>query len=69
MAYLLDTSDNYTHRFTYMELYGGAHLVYPGSRNRIIVPTIVGDDTAYLHIGPEQTVTLTEVISLNRNQM
>jgi hypothetical protein len=61
VAYLLPPGDDFEYQFSYMELYGGAHLVFPGNGTRITVETIVGDDTGYLHVGPGQTVALTEV--------
>lgn len=44
-----------------MELYGGAQLVFPGLGTTIQATTIVGDDTGYIHVGPGQTIHLTEV--------
>ena len=63
MAYLLG-GDHQEYQFSYMELYGGAHVVFPGNGSSITVTTIVGDDTSYLHVGPNQTVQLTEVREL-----
>ena len=61
IAFIQAPSDDHTFEFNYLELYGGAHLVVNGTRAKIETRRIYGDDTAHLHIGPGQTLEITEV--------
>ena len=54
-------ADDHTFEFTYIEIYGGAHLWVNGTRTRVETFRIYGDDTGHFHIGPNQTLEITEV--------
>ena len=47
--------------FTLIELYGGAHLTFCGDVVAVTAVSLVGDDTSYVHIPPQQILRLTEV--------
>ena len=47
--------------FTLIELYGGAHLTFFGDVVTTTAVSLVGDDTGYIHIPPQQLLRLTEV--------
>ena len=50
--------------FTLIELYGGSHLTFCGDVVAVTALTLVGDDTTYVHIPPQQELRLTEVSEL-----
>ena len=50
--------------FTLIELYGGSHLTFYGDVVAVTALTLVGDDTTYVHIPPQQELRLTEVSEL-----
>ena len=55
-------ADDHTFDFTHIEIYGGAHLWVNGTRTKIETQRIYGDDTGHFHIGPNQTLEITEVL-------
>ena len=54
-------TDDHVFEFTHIEIYGGAHLWVNGTRATVETLRIYGDDTGHFHIGPNQTLELTEV--------
>ena len=61
MAFLQASDMAYATEFTLIELYGGAHLTFFGDVVAITAVSLVGDDTGYIHIPPQQLLRLTEV--------
>ena len=61
MAFLQASEITYATEFTLIELYGGAHLTFFGDVVAITAVSLVGDDTSYIHIPPQQVLRLTEV--------
>ncbi|KAK7475580.1 hypothetical protein BaRGS_00033169, partial [Batillaria attramentaria] len=60
IAYLLPKTADYVYDFTILELYGGAHLTFSGTRTKVKAIQIVGDDTGHLHVAPSHTVEWTQ---------
>ena len=60
-AWINAPEDDHTFEFTHIEIYGGAHLWVKGTNTRINTERIYGDDTGHFHIGPGQTLEITEV--------
>lgn len=61
MAFLQASEIAHATEFTLIELYGGAHLTFYGDVVAITTVSLVGDDTSYIHIPPQQLLRLTEV--------
>ena len=61
MAFLRASEIAYATEFTLIELYGGAHLTFFGDVVAITAVSLVGDDTGYIHIPPQQVLRLSEV--------
>lgn len=68
VAHLLSTAD-YTHKFTLIEIYGGAHLVFPPARATIETTAIYGDFTGYIHVPPNNKLNMTGVSPYKRVNM
>ena len=61
IAYLLPVTDDSEYFFTLVEVYGGAHLAFDGPQTSLTTVSVVGDDTGYIHLAPQQTLKYTEV--------
>ena len=61
IAYLLPVTDDSEYFFTLVEVYGGAHLAFDGPQTSVTTVSVVGDDTGYIHLAPQQTLKYTEV--------
>ena len=60
-------TDDHVFQFTHIEIYGGAHLWVNGTGATVETLRIYGDDTGHFHIGPNQTLELTEVCYFKSN--
>ena len=61
VAFLQASEIGHVTEFTLIELYGGAHLTFYGDVVAVTAVSLVGDDTSYIHIPPQQILRLTEV--------
>ena len=68
VAHLL-SPEGFTHQFTLIEIYGGAHLVFPPNRTTVETTAVYGDFTGYIHIPPGNTLNMTGVSPYKRVNM
>ena len=61
VAFLQASEIGHVTEFTLIELYGGAQLTFYGDVVAVTAVSLVGDDTSYIHIPPQQILRLTEV--------
>jgi hypothetical protein len=59
VAYLLPETDNFIFDFTFVEIYGTAHLYVDGEGTELTTNLVQGDDTGYIHVAPGNTLRLT----------
>ena len=68
VAHLLSTV-GFTHSFTLIEIYGGAHMVFPSKEAVIETTAVYGDFTGYIHIPPGNKLNMTGVSPYKRVNM
>lgn len=61
IAYLLPKTSDFVYDFTILEIYGGAHLTFNGTRTKVKSIQIIGDDTGHLHVAPGHILEWTQV--------
>ncbi len=65
----LQSAPDFTHRFTLVEIYGGAQLVFPSNRSTVETELIYGDFTGYIHIPAYNKLNMTVVSPYKRVNM
>lgn len=69
VAYLLPESDNFVFDFTFVEIYGTAHLYIDGVGTQLTTSMVQGDDSGYIHVAPGNTLRLTGVSTYRRTNV
>lgn len=69
VAYLLPETDNFVFDFTFVEIYGSAHLYVDGKGTELSTHLVQGDDTGYIHVAPGNTLRLTSVSTYRRTNV